>query len=63
MSLTEDDVIQILKFMDQSQFEELHLNIGDLKLMVSKSGKAARSMRSRRWDWRTARFYRLALVG
>lgn len=36
MSLNEDDVKQIIKFIDESKFEELHLNIGDLKLFVSK---------------------------
>ena len=36
MDLSEDDVIQILKFLDESNFEELHLEMGGLKLMVSK---------------------------
>ena len=36
MSLTEDDVKQILRFMDASNFEELNLKTGDLHLIISK---------------------------
>ena len=36
MNLSEDDVIQILKLLKESNFEELHLEMGGLKLMVSK---------------------------
>lgn len=39
MKLTEDDVFQILKFLEESAFDELNLEIGDLKLHVRKSGK------------------------
>ena len=38
MVLSQDDVIQILKLMDQSRFEELHLEMSDLKLVVNKRG-------------------------
>ena len=36
MVLSEDEVIQILKLMDQSRFDELHLEMSDLKLVVNK---------------------------
>ena len=36
MVLSQDDVIQILKLMDQSSFDELHLEMSDLKLVVNK---------------------------
>ena len=42
MGLNEDDVIQILKFMDESKFDELHLELGDLKLVVNKRGAGSR---------------------
>jgi acetyl-CoA carboxylase biotin carboxyl carrier protein len=38
MSLTDDDVITIMRYLDESKFEELHLNIGDLKLIIKKPG-------------------------
>lgn len=41
MDLSEDDVIQILTFMDESKFDELHLEMGDLKLVVSKRGSGS----------------------
>lgn len=37
MSLTDDDVITIMKYLDESKFEELHLSIGDFKLILKKS--------------------------
>ncbi len=36
MELNESDVFQILKFIDESKFNELHLEMGDLKLIVHK---------------------------
>ena len=36
MDLNDDDVFQILKFIDESKFNELHLEMGDLKLVVQK---------------------------
>jgi acetyl-CoA carboxylase biotin carboxyl carrier protein len=36
MKLTEDEVFQILKFLEESHFDELSLEIGDLKLHVRK---------------------------
>jgi acetyl-CoA carboxylase biotin carboxyl carrier protein len=36
MSLNQDDVTQILKFMDDSSFSELRLEIGDVKIHVNK---------------------------
>jgi acetyl-CoA carboxylase biotin carboxyl carrier protein len=38
MAIEQDDVIKILKLMDESDFDELHLEIGDLKLSIAKSG-------------------------
>jgi acetyl-CoA carboxylase biotin carboxyl carrier protein len=36
MSLTEDEVIQIFKFIEDSNFDEFNLTMGDLKLVVRK---------------------------
>lgn len=41
MALTEDEVIQILKLVEQSRFDEFHLETGDLKLVIRKGGGAA----------------------
>ncbi len=38
MNLTEDEVLQILKLIEESSFNELHLEMGDLKLTVRKGG-------------------------
>ncbi|OGP62568.1 MAG: acetyl-CoA carboxylase, biotin carboxyl carrier protein [Deltaproteobacteria bacterium RBG_13_53_10] len=38
MNLTEDEVLQILKLIEESTFNELHLEMGDLKLTVRKGG-------------------------
>jgi acetyl-CoA carboxylase biotin carboxyl carrier protein len=38
MKLTEDEVIQILRLVEESTFDELHLETGDLKLVVRKQG-------------------------
>jgi acetyl-CoA carboxylase biotin carboxyl carrier protein len=38
MTLTEDEVIRILKLVEQSTFDELHLETGELKLVVRKLG-------------------------
>jgi acetyl-CoA carboxylase biotin carboxyl carrier protein len=38
MALEQDDVIRIIKILDESDYDELHLEMGDLKLSVSKSG-------------------------
>lgn len=40
MELTQEDVLQILKIMDESDYGELHLRVGDLKLDVNKKGKS-----------------------
>ena len=40
MGLTEDEVNQILKLIEESSFSELHLEMGDLKLTVRKGGAA-----------------------
>lgn len=38
MDLTQEDVLQILKIMDESDYGELHLRMGELKLDVNKNG-------------------------
>jgi acetyl-CoA carboxylase biotin carboxyl carrier protein len=38
MELTEEEINQILRMIDESNFDELHLEMGDLKLTVVKSG-------------------------
>jgi acetyl-CoA carboxylase biotin carboxyl carrier protein len=40
MDLSEDDVIQIMKYLDESRFNEMHLEMGDLKLIINKSGSS-----------------------
>lgn len=37
--IDQDDVIQILRMLEESTFDELHLEMGGLKLVASKSGK------------------------
>ena len=41
MELNEDDVIQIIKYLDESNFNELRLQIGDLRIAVNRSGSLA----------------------
>jgi len=38
MTLTDDDVIRVLKLVEESDFGELRLETGDLKLFVRKKG-------------------------
>lgn len=38
MDLTDDEVLRILKLLDNSSFDFMELEIGDLKLTVSRSG-------------------------
>lgn len=40
MALTHDDVLKILKIIDESDYDNLRLEIGDLKLHVQKHGDA-----------------------
>jgi acetyl-CoA carboxylase biotin carboxyl carrier protein len=39
--IDQDDVIQILRMLEESSFDELHLEMGGLKLVASKSSKKA----------------------
>ncbi len=39
--IDQDDVIQILRMLEESTFDELHLEMGGLKLVASKSSKKA----------------------
>lgn len=41
MGLTEDEVIQILKLIEESSFDELDLTMGDIKLVVRKKTNAS----------------------
>ena len=43
MSLTEDDVLQIMKLIEESSFNELHVEMGDFKLSVRKGGAAEKT--------------------
>jgi len=38
MGLSHDDVVKILNYIDESKFDELHLETGDLKLIVRRKG-------------------------
>jgi acetyl-CoA carboxylase biotin carboxyl carrier protein len=38
MDLTEDEVLEILKLIEESNFDFLNVEVGDLKLTVSKGG-------------------------
>ncbi len=40
MNLTQEEVLQILKLLDNSAFEELDLQMGELKLTVRRKGRA-----------------------
>jgi len=40
VTFTEEDIAQILKLIKESSFDTVHLEIGDLKLIVSKGGHA-----------------------
>jgi len=42
MVLSQDDVIQILKLMDESKFNELHLEMDNLKIIVNKRADPTR---------------------
>jgi len=39
--IDQDDVIQILRMLEESTFDELHLEMGGLKLVASKTSKKA----------------------
>ncbi len=41
MDLNEDDVIQIIRYLEESDFNELRLQIGDLRIAVNRSGSLA----------------------
>ena len=41
MDLNEDDVIQIIRYLDESNFNELRLQLGDLRLVVNRTGSVA----------------------
>ena len=41
MELNEDDVIQIIRYLDESNFNELRLQFGDLRIVVNRTGSIA----------------------
>ena len=41
MDLNEDDVIQIIRYLDESNFNELRLQFGDLRIVVNRTGPVA----------------------
>lgn len=41
MDLNEDDVIQIIRYLDESNFNELRLQMGDLRIVVNRTGSVA----------------------
>ena len=41
MDLNEDDVIQIIRYLDESNFNELQLRLGDLRIVVNRTGSSA----------------------
>ncbi len=43
MDLNEDDVIQIIRYLDESNFNELRLQLGDLRIVVNKTSSVAPS--------------------
>ncbi len=38
MDLTHDDVITILRLIDESSYEELHLEVGEFRIVIKKKG-------------------------
>ena len=48
--IDQDDVIQILKMFEESTFDELHLEVGALKLVTSKSSKKVGPMEGLKFD-------------
>ena len=44
MDLNEDDVIQIIRYLDESNFNELQLRLGDLKIVVTRTGSPASAL-------------------
>ena len=48
--IDQDDVIQILRMLEESTFDELRLEMGDLKLVASKSSKKASPAQALKFD-------------
>ena len=53
--ITQEDVFLILKLIEESKYNELHLEIGDLKLDVKKQGDRASVLDSRCLPGKTAK--------
>lgn len=54
-SLTQEDVFLILKLFEESKYDELHLEIGDLKLDVKKQSNSASVVDSKWIPQKTAK--------
>jgi len=50
-SISRDDVIEILKAVNESQIEEFHLDTGDVKLVVKKGGNR-KSVEEAEWIYK-----------
>jgi hypothetical protein len=48
MELSEDDVLHILKLIDESKFDYFQLEVGELKITVSK-GEPQHKLRATAW--------------
>ena len=44
MAVSKEDIKNLIKIFEQSDWQEMRLEVGGLKLMVSKSGEAARAV-------------------
>ncbi len=44
-SLSHDDVIEIIKIIDESKFDELHLETGDFKLIIARGKQGSALLR------------------
>ncbi len=45
MDLTQDEIISILKILEESNFDELDLKIGDMSLIASKNGPSSSAVK------------------
>jgi acetyl-CoA carboxylase biotin carboxyl carrier protein len=53
--ITQEDLFLILKLMEESNYDELHLEMGDLKLNVKRKGTVSPFVESRSLPGKTAR--------
>jgi hypothetical protein len=53
--ITQEDVFLILKLIEESKYDEMHLEIGDLKIDVKKQGNRASVVDSKCVSEKTAK--------